>query len=392
MEGAGGFLPVTPPAEQWQVEWTRALPELDALTRARKKPLEAVIMRASQLDASRLDSELTAMLKEQFMTAFSLFQQRVVSAFQPELTLLLDFLIFRYSVWAGKPTPGTALMNLRYRNEASLQGGKSAALADPTSAHAPMQQAGGRTGVEGPGLGRTQTLLYGMGMVLVRYIWTRADLLASKYQWGEQVDGPAWAAVLWKGMRWTETAFKLGSLLNFFVFLQQGRYRSLLERVLSIRLVYTRASMARALSFEYLNRQLVWHELSELLLFALPLLNIQAIKRLVSQCLPPRTLSRRPATVAASDAPGAGVESERSASAQGLQAASVQPCSFCNTAEVALPYSALPCQHRYCYFCLRSQTSAADVHVFNVCGQLGILLGRTASLNVVLQPLYELQA
>lgn len=32
-------------------------------------------MRASQLDASRLDSELTAMLKEQFMTAFSLFQQ-----------------------------------------------------------------------------------------------------------------------------------------------------------------------------------------------------------------------------------------------------------------------------------------------------------------------------
>ena len=32
-------------------------------------------MRASQLDASRLDSELTAMLKEQFMTAFALFQQ-----------------------------------------------------------------------------------------------------------------------------------------------------------------------------------------------------------------------------------------------------------------------------------------------------------------------------
>ena len=28
--------------------------------------------------------------------------------------------IFRYSVWAGKPTPGTALMNLRYRNEAAL--------------------------------------------------------------------------------------------------------------------------------------------------------------------------------------------------------------------------------------------------------------------------------
>ena len=31
-------------------------------------------MRASQLDAARLDSELTAMLKEQFMRIFSLFQ------------------------------------------------------------------------------------------------------------------------------------------------------------------------------------------------------------------------------------------------------------------------------------------------------------------------------
>lgn len=66
--------------------------------------------------------------------------------------------------------------------------------------------------------------------------------------------------------------------------------RSLLERVLSIRLVYQRASMARALSFEYLNRQLVWHELSELLLFTLPLLNVAALKRFVLKRLPPMAL------------------------------------------------------------------------------------------------------
>lgn len=44
------------------------------MRRERKRPLNAVIMRASQLDAARLDSELTAMLKEQFMNVFSLFQ------------------------------------------------------------------------------------------------------------------------------------------------------------------------------------------------------------------------------------------------------------------------------------------------------------------------------
>ena len=50
-------------------------------------------MRASQLDAARLDIELTAMLREQFMKIFSLFQPRIISALQPELTLLLDFLV-----------------------------------------------------------------------------------------------------------------------------------------------------------------------------------------------------------------------------------------------------------------------------------------------------------
>ena len=34
--------------------------------------------------------------------------------------------------------------------------------------------------------------------------------------------------------------------------------RSVNERLLGARLVFQRASMARALSFEYLNRQLVW--------------------------------------------------------------------------------------------------------------------------------------
>ena len=35
---------------------------------------DVAIMRASQLDAARLDEELTAMLKEHFMRIFGLFQ------------------------------------------------------------------------------------------------------------------------------------------------------------------------------------------------------------------------------------------------------------------------------------------------------------------------------
>ena len=61
--------------------------------RKRQKLPETIIMRASQLDAARLDTELTAMLKEQFMKIFSFFQPRLISALQPELTLILELLV-----------------------------------------------------------------------------------------------------------------------------------------------------------------------------------------------------------------------------------------------------------------------------------------------------------
>ena len=45
--------------------------------------------------------------------------------------------IFSCSVWAGLPTPGSALMNLRYRNERAIDGGNSV----KDSGRLPQQQA-----------------------------------------------------------------------------------------------------------------------------------------------------------------------------------------------------------------------------------------------------------
>lgn len=59
-----------------------------------------------------------------------------------------------------------------------------------------------------------------------------------------------------------ENAYSTASLMNLMLFLRKGRYRSLLERLLGARLVYKEPNMSRVISFEYLNRQLVWQELS----------------------------------------------------------------------------------------------------------------------------------
>lgn len=41
--------------------------------------------------------------------------------YEAELDAFLEFLIWRFSIWVDKPTPGIALMNLRYRDERALQ-------------------------------------------------------------------------------------------------------------------------------------------------------------------------------------------------------------------------------------------------------------------------------
>lgn len=41
--------------------------------------------------------------------------------YEPELDAFLEFLIWRFSIWVDKPTPGNALMNLRYRDERAIE-------------------------------------------------------------------------------------------------------------------------------------------------------------------------------------------------------------------------------------------------------------------------------
>ena len=57
------------------------------------------------------------------------------------------------------------------------------------------------------------------------------------------------------------------------------RYRSLVDRILGMRLVYQHPKTARQISFEFMNQQLVWQGFSEFIMFILPLLNLDKIRR-----------------------------------------------------------------------------------------------------------------
>ena len=61
--------------------------------------------------------------------------------------------------------------------------------------------------------------------------------------------------------------------VNLVAFLYHGRYPSLAERLCGLSHEYVDPACARAVSYQYLNQQLVWRELSELLAAPLPLVD-----------------------------------------------------------------------------------------------------------------------
>ena len=79
------------------------------------------------------------------------------------------------------------------------------------------------------------------------------------------------------------TLYTTLSLASFTLFILNGRYRTILDRLLRLRLTPPPRQHPRSVSFEYLNRQLVWHAFTEFLLFMLPLVGIRRWRSWISR-------------------------------------------------------------------------------------------------------------
>eukprot|EP00262_Sarcandra_glabra_P004994 TRINITY_DN16231_c1_g2_i1.p1 TRINITY_DN16231_c1_g2~~TRINITY_DN16231_c1_g2_i1.p1 ORF type:complete len:353 (+),score=36.77 TRINITY_DN16231_c1_g2_i1:69-1127(+) len=303
-----------PAEDAWVDAYLRLYPQWQSFHDSFQPPITISISRVNQVDAARLDVEMSAMLKEQLVKVFSLMKPGFLFQYEPELDAFLEFLIWRFSIWVDKPTPGNALMNLRYRDERrTTMRGKEV-----------------RTGLEGPGLSFSQKIWYCLATVGGQYIWARLQSFSAFRRWGDS-EQRSFARRIWVLIQRVEGFYKAASFSNLLIFLYTGRYQSLIERVLRARLVYGSPNMNRAVSFEYMNRQLVWNELSEMLLLLLPLLNSPSIKKFL---LP--------------------FSKDKSSGSSGDETA----CPVCQ-AHPTIPFLALPCQHRYCYYCLRTRCAAA---------------------------------
>ncbi|KDO56955.1 hypothetical protein CISIN_1g023268mg [Citrus sinensis] len=209
-----------------------------------------------------------------------------------------------------------------------------------------------RTGLEGPGLTNAQKIWYCIATVGGQYLWARLQSFSAFRRWGDSEQRPL-ARRAWILIQRIEALYKAASFGNLLIFLYTGRYRNLIERALRARLVYGTPNMNRAVSFEYMNRQLVWNEFSEMLLLLLPLLNSSTVKGLFGP-----------------------FSKDKSSSSE----EDVTTCPICQ-ASPTTPFLALPCQHRYCYYCLRTRCAASPSFRCSRCNEPVIAMQRHGVIN-----------
>lgn len=271
-------------------------------------------LRVNQLDARRLDSEISTILRQQFSDVFALMRPGMLELVQPELEAVLQVAFWSCSIRIDEPTPGGRLQNLVYSQ-------------------------GNTLGVSLKKLARWQKFGFLMLYAILPWMSTR---LKGASEESELVagDGSTRARRLLQIFaRWyfrsiaprLDATYAVCAAWNFLFFLRHGVFSTLSDRALGVRMIHIDPMAHRQTEFAYMNRVMLWNGLSEFLMTVLPLVNLARIRRALSRRFFPKASLQD----AASNGPG-------------------RSCTLCGSSPVTLPMLS-DCGHLFCYFCIASE-------------------------------------
>lgn len=307
--------------------------------------------RVGQVDSELLDDELVSLLRDQVGEALKYvggLGSDLKEEWSDEILLVLRAVLFKLTVWDHNATYGAALQNLRY-TDARHNG------------PVPVPP------------GRLQKALYGLVTVGGKYAWTRLEGWLVQADNGFDEPHPR-VKRLRRITSIAESVHAGAAFASFLVFLLHGRYRTLLDRILRMRLAPPTSQVSREVSFEYLNRQLVWHAFTEFLLFVLPLIGISKWRKWLT-----RTWRRTKKAISSSA--GDDIEEKKGE----YSFLPERTCAICyqdqNTAsteqeilaaaassgvvgsaqtDITNPYETIPCGCVYCFVCLATRIEGED--------------------------------
>ncbi|XP_053198576.1 peroxisome biogenesis factor 2 [Scomber japonicus] len=285
------------------------------------------VLRISQLDALELDTALEQLVWTQFSQCFQNCRPGLLTPLEPELRALLQLLLWRFTLYSSSTTVGQSLLSLRYHN--NLSSSPSYRL-----------------------LSRRQKLSLALLTAGPRWLQERSHSLLLCL--GLSSGGPVseiGSGILQKGLRNCLTLIssiaQLASLVNFLVFLRKGHHPVLAERIVGARAVFSKPNVTRDITYQYMNRELLWHGFAEFLIFLLPLINTRKLKTTVCSIL-----------LGGESAGGDGGRD-----GQGVW----KECGLCGEWPT-MPHM-VGCQHVFCYYCIKSYSIANTYITCPKCGE-----------------------
>lgn len=311
-------------------------------------------LRVGQVDAELLDEELLDLFKGQVEEALKYYGQHLRNDWHAEIQLALRTVLFKLTIWDHDASYGATLQNLKYIDaRGSLPGGIMA----PAKSW--------------------QKAIHGIVSVGGRYGWSKWTDFLLDQEGGYDEPSPR-IKLLSRLSTLASTTHSVVALASFMVFLVNGQYRTVLDRILRLRLTPRTTQVSREVSFEYLNRQLVWHAFTEFLLFLLPLVGISRWRRWIARAWrKTRTIFRADASADEEEAQSAGElgflpertcaicyqdQNPATSSEQDIAAISASGGGVVGSSatDVTNPYETIPCGCIYCYVCIAQRLEGED--------------------------------
>ena len=254
-----------------------------------------IASRVQQLDAEVLEGELESLFVSQLKRSLSfldMFAPKIVSAVQPELELAIKFYLFKHSVWTKDATLGHELLNLKLIQRTSPSDSSPLTVSQKT------------------GLGFLE--------VLLPYINHKTNFIFSQM--------PQLQTRI-------EDSLRALNLMNFLIFLTNGKFRSLTHRLMGVTCSFKDASSIFApVNYDYMSREILWFSFAEFASFILPLINTVRIKNFMTRLL-------------------RGKQSSFSVTSPGVRSRSdLLSCAVCG--EPPVNSREIGCNHCFCYYCV----------------------------------------
>lgn len=314
--------------------------------------------RVGQVDAELLDEELLNLLKNQAGEGLKLFGAHLKDEWSAEINGVLRAILWKLSIWDHGASYGASLQGLKYVDARS-----SSEVGAPAT--------------------KFQRIAYALLTVGGRYSWARWEDHLSSIENG--YDEPS--LLMQRFSRLTtllSTSHNIAAFVSFLVFLYNGRYRTLTDRLLRMRLIPSSNQTSREVSFEFLNRQLVWHAFTEFLLFLLPLVGISRWKRWIARAWKKTKMVVKNMTTTQSSEDGEALEDMKGGELHFLPE---RTCAICYqdqnpaggqieqevisaganagiignaSTDVTNPYETLECGCIYCYMCIARRIEAEE--------------------------------